>query len=1387
MTIRRPAAAPETRPASPPAPAPDDATLIAPAHAPAVGTPRHPTPVGLRPAPAALRYQRREALGRGGMGVVWAALDPSLGREVAIKTMLKPGEEHDVRRFVEEAQVTGQLEHPNIVPVHELGQDAGSGPYLVMKRVRGRSLKDVLRDLADGKSGMVRPATGPAPLRGSGADETAGDGGGERTAARPTRPGGGGPESAPFDAQAATIRSPRTSSVPVGEEGVASAGATEPAAGGSAAEAVQKAFPWLLNVFIKVCEAVAYAHSRGVIHRDLKPDNVMVGEFGEVVVMDWGLAKVLGRPETQRNRLLVTERSANPDGVARTMDGEVIGTPMYMPPEQARGKVDSLDERSDVYSLGAILYEILSLVRPFEVDNVYQLLHEVGEGRFQPPSRRSRSPWEVPRELEAVVMKAMARDPEARYPAVAALKEDVEAWLGGRRLSAVEYSPWELLIKFARRHRGVVLTGAGGLLLLILATVLFVINVTRARADAERERDRAEQARARARDAEVEARRLERAAVVRLGEGMLLEADALLLARRWNEAVARYDEARRLFLRIEEPTHAPDYGLVEAYRNNSPAILVIDGFQGATVALAVSPDGMKFVTGGPADGPAVFDVRTGRKERDLGGAGKDVIRAAWSPDGAHVVIAHGDQRLAAWDAATGRLRWHGEPVGGGVNAISFAPDGARFVISTKNRAVSIFETATGRLVRSAMPGRMESPAAAWSPDGKWILTGDMGHAVRWLDAETLEVVHEAYGTRGYVFCAAWSADGRRAITTNERGAVDVWDGRTRRRLQSLTGHGPYVWRGAVSADGRRAVSACSDLTLKLWDLAAGAEVRTLYGHTRSVTDVGLTPDGRRAISTSEDGSVRIWDLATNHDRGEMRGHWVSVSCAEPSPDGRRILSSSLNDGTLRLWDLDGGLPLLTLGVRTTVRGIACLPDGRGALSVGDDGVLRQWDLVERKETAALPGHEGMAMCVDVSPDGRRALTGDQRGWVRLWDLEDRRQVLCMPVHKTWVGGVVFHPDGKRAFSAGSDAKVCMIDLDSAQERVIYAGHGSMTVGISLAPDLRGLATACTDHVARLFETETGRLVRELRGHSGPLGSVCYTPDGRALVTTAGDGAMRRWDVATGRELQTFGGEPAGQHPGAAVFARDGRLITAGTKGVISVRDFSRPARYREFGPRLVEARERLARDAGDLRALATLGEWYAFRGVWDWAAGMLESARAGGSAVEPQLLARVYSHLNRYDDAQRELDRARAEGAPLEPGLELHLDLLSAGLRRAQHDRREHAGLLATAAPVEPGRIEGRLDEGSPRDGDHRFAVARIFGHAGMTLVARLSSRDFRPYLLLVPPTQGSLPSRPVAEGNDAAILEAILPESCEYALLATSADPDKIGAYVLEIEFKFP
>ncbi len=390
----------------------ENAEAVAPVAPVELGVEQEP-PISLRHAlpPTAdmrsptARYGEHQVIARGGMGEIQRVWDADLRRAIAMKVLREANApshtDHRTphsaarqqRRFLDEAQITAQLQHPGIVPVHELGLDADGRLYFTMNLVRGQNLRDVLRLARAGEDGWTRAR--------------------------------------------------------------------------------------VLEVLRRVCEAVAYAHDRGVIHRDLKPLNIMVGRFGETYVMDWGLARVLRRDEPAAPA--TGAEPAPPDPLAaQTLDGDVVGTPAYMPPEQARGELDRVGPPADVYAIGAMLYELLSGEMPYVPSGTRTSSHAVLERLIAGPPEPLKAAVDVPAELVAICERAMARDPQARYATVGKLGEDLAAFLEMRVVRAYESGTWAELRKWLRRNKALSATAALAVLALVVGLLMSLVQKNRA-------------------------------------------------------------------------------------------------------------------------------------------------------------------------------------------------------------------------------------------------------------------------------------------------------------------------------------------------------------------------------------------------------------------------------------------------------------------------------------------------------------------------------------------------------------------------------------------------------------------------------------------------------------------------------------------------------------------------------------------------------------------------------------------------------------------------------------------------------------------------------------------------------------------------------------------
>jgi serine/threonine-protein kinase len=430
-----------------------------------------PSGISSQSAPSNIRFRHLRAWREGGLGRVYIALDEELHREVALKE-IKPqhaGNKNSQERFLIEGEVTGSLEHPGIVPVYGMGRYSDGRPYYAMRFVAGETLEEAIQRF-HGMAGQDRVLH---EQQIGNDDETRLVGNQEPETTDTEAPTPRGKGSTPT-----TDHGPRTTDI-------------------AGARAI--AFRELLGRFIAVCNAIAYAHSRGVLHRDLKPGNILLAKYGETLVVDWGLAKVAGQKDESASETDVAPLELQSGtGTAPTRLGAVVGTPAYMSPEQAEGRQDLLGSASDIYSLGATFYSVLTGRSPFMDPRLDVVLENVRRGRF--PRPRQVKP-EAPRALEAICLKAMALRREDRYETASALADDLEHWLADEPVSAYPERSVERAARWIRRHKAAALTTAIGLLLLTVVAIAAAVLVNHQRLIADTARRNADVAFREARDA----------------------------------------------------------------------------------------------------------------------------------------------------------------------------------------------------------------------------------------------------------------------------------------------------------------------------------------------------------------------------------------------------------------------------------------------------------------------------------------------------------------------------------------------------------------------------------------------------------------------------------------------------------------------------------------------------------------------------------------------------------------------------------------------------------------------------------------------------------------------------------------------------------------------
>jgi WD40 repeat protein/tRNA A-37 threonylcarbamoyl transferase component Bud32 len=1018
-------------------------------------------------AMAEQRYRLLRLHAGGGLGEVYLAEDERLHRQVALKRMRSEVAHvpESRRRFLVEAEVTGRLEHPGVVPVYGLTEGADGQPCYAMRFIEGETLKDASASF----HAADKPGSDP----------------GER---------------------ALQLRR-------------------------------------LLSRFVAVCNTIGYAHSRGIIHRDLKPSNIMLGKYGETLVVDWGLAKPFERDDTARasGEMTLAPESGdeNSDG---THMGQAVGTPAYMSPEQAAGQHDEVGPASDIYSLGATLYAILTDRPPFEGKSE-GVLRRVERGEFPRPRQIRPS---VPAALEAICLKAMAMRPQDRYLSALELASDVERYTADEPVLC-HGEPWLVRAgRWARKHKAIVMTAAAVLFTALagLAALLYFVNAEKNRT--ELQRAAADELRGKA-ELQSATRALERG--LNLCEQGEVGRGLLWLARSLDETPQSATALRADIRSSLAEWHRPLHTLTHVFAHS----------EGPLNGVAFSPNGMTFLTGAEDGRAQEWDSATGNViGRPLLHQGM-VKAVAFSPDGRLILTGSsakenksGEARL--WEAGTGEPWRKPLPQPAGVLAVAFSLDGRFILTGCADKLVRLWNAASCQLVRELAGHRDEVLAVAFSPDGKRIASAGKDKTARLWDASSGKLLGEALAHDDVVHSLAFSPDGKSLVTGSGIGLVQRWQTATGSKDGLPIQHRAPVLAVAFSPDASIILTASQDRTVRLWDAKTGQPVGQplpFLGHPRAVA---FSPDGKSVLTGSLDGSARLWKVATANLPITELNHASPVAAVAISPDGRILLTGAadltpfLEKGEARLWNAATGKLLYpALSHPLPVVAVAFSPDGRQfATGCGHPykgrGEVRLWETASGKQVGRPLPHERMAAGVAFSPDGKSLLTANMSGAATLWDLSSQKPLKTFR-HPEGVFAVAFSPDGRTILTGADDGFARLWDLETGELTGPQFRHQALVLGVAFSPDGRRVLTGSGDYTARLWDRETGEL-RATFQHEKEIRPVAFSPDGKLILTGSMDHTARLWSAQTGKPV----GAPF-RHPSwvaDAVFSPDGRkILTAG--------------------------------------------------------------------------------------------------------------------------------------------------------------------------------------------------------------------------------------------------
>jgi WD40 repeat protein/serine/threonine protein kinase len=868
-----------------------------------------------------------------------------------------------------------------------------------------------------------------------------------------------------------------------------------------------------LELFVPVCQAVQHAHQKGLIHRDLKSSNLLVVMHDMTPVpkvIDFGVAKATGQELTDKTLF--------------TGFTQMVGTPLYMSPEQAGQSGLDIDTRSDINSLGVLLYELLTGTTPFAKERFQQAAYDeirriIREEEPPKPSTRLTNSGEalasisaqrhmepakrmklVRGELDWIVMKCLEKDRNRRYETANGFALDIQRYLADEPVLACPPSAWYRFRKFARRNKAALFAAS----VLTLAVLLAVVGLATGMVLAVGQRDVA----AAARDREAEARKIaedlkqaaedQREAAEKL-EKIALEQKALAEKREQTirrylytahmnlaqQAVALPDPAQAVrMLKVHQPEPGQEdlrsfewyYWWRQCHRN---LLRTLNRHAADVMSVAFSPDGQTLASVSVDRTVRFWDVASGLERVNLTGHTDRIYCVAFSPDGKTLASGGRDGTVKLWDVATSKARATLEGHKHWVRSVAFSPDGRTLASASPDTSIKLWDVATGKL-KNTLNGHQAQLSLAFSPDGKSLAAGSR---------ETL-----AMGG----------------------GTLRLWDldtGKTR-DIFTATANAAYPASVAFSPDGKTVAAAICNLdgegVLKLWEASTGKLKANLKGHRPGVNALAFSPDGKALASGGEDRTVKVWDVARGETTATFLGHGGFVYAVAFSPDCKTLASASM-DRTVKLWDVAAVEPKTLLrGHAKPVGAVAFSPDGRTVASAGQDEVVKLWDVASGDLKTTIKGHKDIV---------------------------------------TWVA---FSPDGKTMASASLDGTVKLWDTTTAKLKLTLAGRGVLgsrvyTSPVAFSPDSKTVATTSPDYTIKLWDADTGQLKSTLKGHASIVLSLAFSPDGKTLASTGSwDHTARLWDVSTGTVKAILtADEIEGWAFYVAAFSRDGKTLATG--------------------------------------------------------------------------------------------------------------------------------------------------------------------------------------------------------------------------------------------------
>jgi WD40 repeat protein/serine/threonine protein kinase len=898
-----------------------------------------------------------------------------------------------------------------------------------------------------------------------------------------------------------------------------------------------------------LADAVQYTHERGILHRDLKPTNILFDAGGRPLVADFGLAKLFDPLADDAANGQATPKDTD----SLTMTGTQPGTPQYMAPEQAAGQNRAIGPAADIYALGTILYEVLTRRPPFVGVTLIDILRQLQEAEPTPLRRLRR---DVPRDLEVICLTCLRKEPKRRYVSAAALGQDLRRFLNGEPILARPASVLERASKWVRRRPAVaalVAVSSAAALCLFAGVLWYGFQVEKHNVELQGALTRADDERLRVEEAwRVEQR---------------VYADTIKVAGRlWENA--QFDPMIKLLEHLQpapgstrdlrgfewhylwglahrrgrQLSGMPADGVVQPVVFSPDSKILAIGSNHRVIALwdtttwtkratlnawgrtlAFSPDGKILATGGGLYGQPgelkLWEVTTATELANLSGHRSGIACAVFSPDGKTLAVCdvnyysmgkHSEVKF--WDVATRRVT-KSTPVytenkqdSMHVNVLAFTPDGKHLILGSSNGLMHRCENCdpNDRYFIGSSNGVIHSLQV--SADGR-TLAYDAPEAAALGNVFGLEV--KKWLKAGGVLFVQYSPDEKLLAAASKDGCIRVWDTANWQVQALFRAADSSVDSLGFAPDGKTLAAGTAAGVVTIWDTR---EVQTgvpMPGHAPyEAWSAAFAPDGKSLVTAGDDSNVRFWDVATAQQRGVLKAHIDLVTSVAFAPQGDFFATGGF-DHTVHLWDsLTRQQQALLEGHTDKVRCVAFAPDGRTLASGSRDQSLRLWDVPTGKQRQVLLGHTDAVNTVAYAPDGATLASASNDGTIRLWNADTGKELFALTGDSPWMT-VAFAPDGKTLAAGNRAGDVVLWDLATREKRVLN-GHKSVVRSVAFSPDGKTLASGSQDNTIRLWEPTLGLELLTLTGHANWVNGVAFAPDGQTLASACNDGSIKLW-------------------------------------------------------------------------------------------------------------------------------------------------------------------------------------------------------------------------------------------------------------------------------------